>query len=414
MLERFVVRQDGAGLGSEEVDVPDPEQAEQHRQVVLQGGRAEVLVEEVGASQQPLEARVADGEGDRQPDGRPQRVAAADPVPELEDALARDAEPGGLFRRCRERDEVARHGGLVSRSGNQPIAGGARVHHRLLGRERLGGDEEERRGGVEGRELAVDGRAVDVGHEPHPHAGHGVRLEGPHDHLGSEVGAADADVDDVGDPRARMAPPSAAVDGLGERVHAVQDAAHLRHDVRALHLDRASGEVAQGHVEDRPALRDVDALAGEHRGPGLLEARGAGEVEQQVDRLVGDQVLAVVDQHLGRAERQAAREAPEPARVLREGFPQDEAPRPVPVPLEGGPRGAPRRLVAPPGGGRPPALRHGCRLRLAAPGRGRPRSPARPRARRAASPAPAGPRGRPCSPPRRRRAAGGWCAPTCR
>ena len=50
----------------------------------------EVLVHRVRAGEQLAEAVGADGDGDRQADGRPHRIAAADPVPEAEGG--RDAE----------------------------------------------------------------------------------------------------------------------------------------------------------------------------------------------------------------------------------------------------------------------------------------------------------------------------------
>lgn len=44
----LVIGQHGVGLGVEEVDVPDAEQSQQHGGVLIQGGRAEVVVLEGG------------------------------------------------------------------------------------------------------------------------------------------------------------------------------------------------------------------------------------------------------------------------------------------------------------------------------------------------------------------------------
>ena len=89
---------------------------------------------------EPLEAQM---ERDRQADGRPQGVAPADPVPEAEHVGGIDAE--ALDRRLvgRDGDEVAGHGPLVLELVEQPGAGAGGVGHRLLGREGLGGDDEE-------------------------------------------------------------------------------------------------------------------------------------------------------------------------------------------------------------------------------------------------------------------------------
>src|SRR5690606_15795081 len=64
-------------------------------------------------------------------------------------------------------------------------------------------------------------------------------------------------------------------------------------------------------------------------------------------RLVGGEVLAVVDEHLGRAQLEPAREALEPTGVLLEGAPEAEAGEGVPVALERPPGRLPGDLVAP-------------------------------------------------------------------
>jgi hypothetical protein len=54
--------------------------------------------------QRPAEVVGADGQGDRQPDGRPERVAPAHPVPKAEGGG--DAELGGGLDIGRRRDEM--------------------------------------------------------------------------------------------------------------------------------------------------------------------------------------------------------------------------------------------------------------------------------------------------------------------
>ena len=97
------------------------------------------------AVEELLEAIEADGNGDRQADRRPQRVAAADPVPEHEHVRRVDAEAAHLRLVGRDGHEVLRDVRLVCRGGEEPRARRAPVHHRLFGREGLRRDDEQRR-----------------------------------------------------------------------------------------------------------------------------------------------------------------------------------------------------------------------------------------------------------------------------
>ena len=53
-------------------------------------------------------------------------------------------------------------------------------------------------------------------------------------------------------------------------------------------------------MEHRAILRHVDAVAGEHHVPALLELGLPGEFEEQRQRLVGDAVLGIVEVEPGR------------------------------------------------------------------------------------------------------------------
>jgi hypothetical protein len=144
------------------------------------------------------------------------------------------------------------------------------VGHRLLSGEGLGGDEEQRRLGAQGLEGLDEVGGVDVGDEVDPQVGAGVGLERLGGHGRPEVGPADADVDRVGDALAGVALPGPAADRVAEAAHGGQDGVDLRHDVPAVDEDGPVGAVAQGDVQDRPALGGVDLLAGEH----LLDPAG--------------------------------------------------------------------------------------------------------------------------------------------
>ena len=201
-VQMLAVGQHGVAAGAEKIAVPDAEQRHDHGHVALERRGAEVLVHRVRAGEQLLEAREADGERDRQPDRRPQGVAAADPVPELEHVLGADAERRDRLGVGRDRDEMLGDRGLVAQALDQPGARRGGVGHGLLGGEGLGRDHEQGVRRLERRQSIVQLGAVHVGHEVRAQVRTLVGLQRLADHARPQVGAADADVDDVGDGRA--------------------------------------------------------------------------------------------------------------------------------------------------------------------------------------------------------------------
>ncbi len=247
------------------------------------------------AGQQLFEMPPADRQRDRQADRRPQREAAADPVPELEDVLGGDAEfPGGVAV-GRQRDEVAGHCVRVTGGSDQPVAGGAGVGQGFERGEGLAGDDEQGRARVEAGEQRGDVGAVDIGDEMHLD----VRLlpggEGLDRHARPEVGAADADVDDVGDALAGIAAPAAAVDAVAEALQAPQHRAHFGRRLVA---------GAQGHVADGAPFAVVDRLAGQHAGLPAVEVGGGRRLAQQGERFAADALLGKVEQQAVVAQRE--------------------------------------------------------------------------------------------------------------
>src|SRR5207253_2446932 len=101
----------------------------------------------------------------------------------------------------------------------EPLLGALGIGERFLRRKGLGGDDEK----CSLRAQVLDGlrqvSAVHIRHKMNVEARLPVWLEGFGDHDGSEVGAADADVDDVGDGLASVALPGAAADRLREFPH---------------------------------------------------------------------------------------------------------------------------------------------------------------------------------------------------
>ena len=100
-------------------------------------------------------------------------------------------------------------------------------------------------------------------------------------HGRTEVGAADADVDDVADALAGDAGPLAGAHPVGELGHPVEHGVDVGDDVLAVdHEVRVAGH-AQRDVEDGAVLGDVDVLAAEHRVDAVPEPAPVGQCEQE-------------------------------------------------------------------------------------------------------------------------------------
>ncbi len=149
---------------AEDVAVPDAEQPHEDRDVFLDRRCAEMLVDLVAAAEKFVEAVGPDRDRERQPDARPDRIAAADPIPEAEHARRLDAELRHLV-------ELGRDGGemVPDRRFADPLrdpgAGGRGVGHRLHRGEGLRRDDEQRARRIEPAQRVADVRAVDVGDE---------------------------------------------------------------------------------------------------------------------------------------------------------------------------------------------------------------------------------------------------------
>ena len=82
-----------------------------------------------------------------------------------------------------------------------------------------------------------------------------MRAQRPGRHARPEVGTADADIDDIGDPLAGETAPSAVMHAFAEILHAFEHGAHFGRFVLV---------GAQRHVADRPLLGVVDRRTGQH------------------------------------------------------------------------------------------------------------------------------------------------------
>ena len=238
-----------------------------------------------------------DGQHGREADRRIHGITPADPVPELEHVGGVDAELGHLRGIRRNRDEMLRHGfGIVAKARQRPVTRALSVRHRLQRRERLGRDDEQRFRGIEvaGRFHQVG--AVDVGNEPERHGPVAVMLECLVGHHRPEVGAADADVDDVANAFAGVALPGAAAHPVGEVRHLVEDGVDLGHHVFAIDDDRCPFRGAQGHVQDGAVLRDVDLFTPEHGVDPRSQAGFLCQLQEELEGFVGDAILRVIEE----------------------------------------------------------------------------------------------------------------------
>ena len=178
----------------------------------------------------------------------------------------------------------------------QPVARGLRVGHRFERRERFRRDDEQRFGRVEiVRRLGEIG-AVDIRDEAKCQRAIAVVPQRFVGHHRAEVGAADADVDDVANAFAGVAHPGAAADALGEGGHLVEHRMNCRHDILAVDHDRGALRRPQRDVQHGAILGDVDLLAAEHGVDSAAHVALFGELKEQLERFVGDAVLRVIEE----------------------------------------------------------------------------------------------------------------------
>jgi len=115
-----------------------------------------------------------------------------------------------------------------------------------------------------------------------------------------------------------VAGPLAAADGVAEPGHAVEHLVYLGDDVLPVDDQGGATGSAQGDMEHRPVLGHVDVLAGEHRRRALPQPGLLGQLNQQLQGLVGDAILGVVEEEPDRLGGHAL----PPGRVIGEEIPQ--------------------------------------------------------------------------------------------
>ncbi len=151
---------------------------------------------------------------------------------------------------------------------------------------------------VEPGERIADVGTVDVGDEVQrePRMREGAKRR--RYHRRPEIGAADANVHDIGERHAGAACDPSVAQPLGEVRAGRPHRANVRHNVVAVDQHRVPREVAQRRVQNRPVLGRVDRRACEHRIASLLPRRRSRQVGEQRQRVAGDAVLRVIEQDL--------------------------------------------------------------------------------------------------------------------
>lgn len=337
-------------LSSEKVTVPNAQQTTENGNVVLERSLAEVLVHLVGTSQELVEVVVANVECYTQTNGTPDRVSATDPALKAKHVLAVDTKLGDLFLVGGEGNKVLGNLALVASLLEEPRLGSVGVGARLGSGEGLGGNQEESGLGVRGLESLGHVSTVNVGNKVQSHVVGTVVLQGLCDHDGAtvleceycrsstmqesthdlQVRATNTNVDNVGQLLAGETLPLAASNLLRELLHVVKDfvdTAGVVHDILAVDLHLPAADISQGGVVDGTVLCEVDSLASEEGITLLLEASLLGQLDQQVNGLGGDQVLAEVEEDIGLGRRvlEGLGELGEALGVLGKGLLQDES-----------------------------------------------------------------------------------------
>ena len=87
--------------------------------------------------------------------------------------------------------------------------------------------------------------------------------------------------------------PLTGAHALGKGIHTVEDLVHVGDNILAVNDELAllARRAAQRGVQHGAVLGSVDVLAGEHGFAALLELNLAGQIAQQLNGLVGHQVL---------------------------------------------------------------------------------------------------------------------------
>lgn len=264
LVEVLIVGEKELSLGTVEIVVPETDDSQDYGKVLLQRGFLEVLVHAVSTLEELLEVLIADNEGDRQSDGTPEGVTSTDPVPKLEHVLLGDTEGSDSLGVRTEGDEMFGNVGLIFGDLEEPVSGTLGVGDRLLSGEGLASNDEERCLRVAKLQGLGEVSSVYIGDEVGCKVPLGVSLESLSNHDGTQIGTADADVDDGVDGPSRVSLPSPVPNGVCELLDVLE---HGRNLTGTLLADLELVKVTESYMKDGTILGGVDMLSREHLVP---------------------------------------------------------------------------------------------------------------------------------------------------
>lgn len=141
-----------------------------------------------------------------------------------------------------------------------------------------------------------------------------------------QVRATDTDVDDGVDLLAGVTLPLAAADLLGELLHVLQHGVDILDDALAIDLHGLVGDIAESNVVDGTVLGEVDGLALEHGITQLLDIGLLGQLDQERQGLLGQEVLGEIEEDVRVVDSvgEGPAEPLEALRVLLKGLLEDD------------------------------------------------------------------------------------------
>ena len=279
-----------------------------------------MLVHLVCAIEKGPETRGPDGNRQRQANRRPDRIAAAHPVPETERGL--DAERRRCLQVGGNADKVIAYRQLPARLLAEPVQRGARIGHGFQRGKGLAGDDEQ---GVLRPQLAqhaVQLMAIDIADKMEAPSRLAAGLQCLHRHARAQIRAANADMHHIGDVR------------LGAyHLGVVQKGGTHGIDLlpAGLQMGWHAGRIraAQQPVHHGTLLGAVDRLAVEHGVPQRQHLALFGQLHQQPHHAAIGMYLGSIDMQQPAAVTRMQRlaEGLQPFRIPGKGLTQVERPQ---------------------------------------------------------------------------------------
>ncbi len=140
----------------------------------------------------------------------------------------------------------------------------------------------------------ADVGAIYIGDEVETDVRGHVRRQGDGHHFRAQIGAANADIDYIGDTFSGVAPPFARPHSLAEPGHLRQNPIDLRHHVLAIDENGSVGAIAQCDMQHSSILGRVDLFAAEHRLDGCRKIGLSSKIVQQFHRFGGDAIFGII------------------------------------------------------------------------------------------------------------------------